>query len=241
MNEHSRFDLREPAEETIIWKYLDLAKYLALLKTRQLHLAPATEFWDKYEGDIARAQKKSLLEKYGQDQYESLVQSFDKLRERTYVSCWTENEFESDAMWRIYTGASYGVAIESTYGRLRALLPRANREQQRGLAQFCGSINYIDFKSEILEQDCYKLAYFFKRKSFEHEREGRVVVHDMRGDQAEGPRKIQLTQAQIDSLIVKVHLSPGAPSWFKDLVYEVNKDYGLDREPIPSALDEAPE
>jgi hypothetical protein len=227
--------IREPPPDTVIWKYLDLAKYLALLKTRCLHLAPATEFWDRYEGDIGVVQKRALIRKYGEEKYERAMSFFERLREHTYVSCWTENEFESDAMWRIYTGANYGVAIRSTYERLKSLLP-----ESAGLAHHCGRVNYVDFKRDILDLDSYSLPYFYKRRSFEHEREVRMILQDLSGAKLPA-KKIQLSPRQINDLILSVHLSPGAPSWFKSLVHDINYDYGLERDPVLSSLDESPE
>ncbi len=231
--------IEEPSENTIVWKYLDFAKYMALLKTRCLHLAPATEFWDKYEGDIGVVQKKALIKKYGPETYEELKKKIQRLRQHTYVSCWTENEFESDAMWRIYTGASYGVAICSTYGRLKSLIPPLEGE----LACHCGKVNYVDFKKDVLALEAYSLPYFYKRRSFEHEREVRVLIQEAepRDDEPAPSKKIQLNAQQVNDLILSVHLSPGAPVWFSELVRDVNRDYGLDREPVVSALDEVPE
>ena len=228
--------IEEPAEGTLIWKYLDLAKYLALLKSHCLHLAATTEFVDRYEGDIGTAQRRLLIEKHGRPVYDQAMRRIDTLRKRTYVSSWTENEFESDAMWRIYTGASYGVAVRTTYGRLKATLPRP----EEGLVYYCGRVSYVNFKTHLLELDDYCLPYFYKRRTFEHEREVRVILQDTR-PRAEGPgRKISLRPGQINELVMSVHLSPGAPLWFGELVRDVNKDYGLDRDPIPSALDEEP-
>lgn len=236
-------DIKEPARDTVIWKYLDLAKYLALLRTRNLHLAPTTEFCDRYEGDIGVVQKKALVRAHGQERYEELMEKYRFLRERTYVSCWTENEFESDAMWRIYTGAIYGVAIRSTYGRLRDVFADA-RKPNTGLVTYIGRVNYVDFSNELLNLESYHLPFFYKRRSFEHEREVRMVLQDLSAiDQTvEAPpsHAVSLTRDELNGLISSLHLSPGAPNWFKALVRDVNFDYGLDREPIPSALDEIP-
>lgn len=40
-------------------------------------------------------------------------------RQTTFVSCWSASDHELHALWRIYCGATEGVAIQTTFGRLR--------------------------------------------------------------------------------------------------------------------------
>lgn len=228
--------IREPPPSTRIWKYLDLAKFLALLRYRCLHLAPTTEFSDRFEGDIGSVQRKKVIDRYGEEKFEQIRDFLRRLRERTFVSCWTENEFESDAMWRIYTGASYGVALQSTYERLKNLLP----SDAGNLTCTAGRVNYVDYNTEILNLESYFHPYFYKRKSFEHEREVRILLQEKAGGPSSEAQKIELDRRQLNELIESLHLSPGAPNWFRVLVRDICRDYGLDLEPIRSALDEEP-
>ena len=44
----------------------------------------------------------------------------------------------------------------------------------------------------------------------------------------------------LTELIDRVHVAPGAPSWFKDLVQRVCVKYGVDKAVIQSSLDADP-
>src|SRR6202040_560368 len=51
-----------------------------------------------------------------------------------YVNCWHMNEYESDAMWRLYSTANETICVQSTFKRLA-----------EGLSSYvsAGEVNYI--------------------------------------------------------------------------------------------------
>ena len=86
------------------------------------------------------------------------------------VSSWHINEYESFAMWQIFTQKSEGLAIQSTLGRLQqALIPENQYEQH------IGAVNYIDYKKEYIPFDNAFFPFFLKRKSFKYERKIRII------------------------------------------------------------------
>ena len=42
-----------PSDETIIWKYLDLSKFLDMLLSKQLFMSRSDKFEDQYEGTFS--------------------------------------------------------------------------------------------------------------------------------------------------------------------------------------------
>ena len=81
------------------------------------------------------------------------------------MSSWHINEYESFAMWQIFTQNNEGLAIQSTIGRLqKALKPEIN------FSQFIGEVNYIDYKKEYIPFDDMFFPFMFKRKSFQYEK-----------------------------------------------------------------------
>jgi len=76
------------------------------------------------------------------------------------------NTKESDLKWRAYAGAN-GVAIESTYGRLRSVLPEWI---------FIHEVEYIDYERDRMINGHSLAPIFYKRKEFADERELRAVV-----------------------------------------------------------------
>lgn len=53
-------------------------------------------------------------------EYIKQVYNFNKyVRKHTYISCWHANEFESAAMWDLYSKNDASVAIETTYAEIK--------------------------------------------------------------------------------------------------------------------------
>ena len=64
-------------------------------------------------------------------------------REKIVISSWHINEYESFAMWQIFTKNNEGLAIQSTIKRLQEAL-----KPETKTTQYIGEVNYIDYKKE---------------------------------------------------------------------------------------------
>jgi hypothetical protein len=123
-------------------------------------------------------------------------------------------------MWQIFTQNSEGLAIQSTIGRLqKALNPENNYNQ------YIGEVNYIDYKKEYIPFDDMFFPFLFKRKSFQYEREVRIIT-----DVAE--TKITLNDGlkinvDISQLIEKIYIHPKSENWYKNLVIELVEKLGF--------------
>ncbi len=139
---------QQPPDPSIrIWRYMDFAKYVSLLVTKELWFSCTDKLGESFEGKLgdpfegtfsratAEELRKELLtlirggelpkETNIDEMVESQVQGNQWLREWTYVNSWHMNERESAAMWRLYARTNEAVAIQSTYARLRDCLPSA--------------------------------------------------------------------------------------------------------------------
>ena len=144
-------------------------------------------------------------------------------RVQTYISCWHENEVESEAMWRLYSNfLENAVAIRTTYNGLYLALGRDPRID-------IGKVQYQNGYADINN------AYWRKRKSFMHEREVRAVLTILNCN--EMGVKID---CDLSILIEEVFVSPSAPNWFVELVNDVNEKYGVKVQVSPSELLEEP-
>ena len=154
--------------DTIVWKYLDLSKFLDLLLSQKLFMSRSDKFEDQYEGTFSEPTFEEI-KKLATDNPDFL--NFYKThREKVAISSWHINEYESFAMWQIFTQNSEGLAIQSTIGRLqKALKPETN------INQYIGEVNYIDYKKEYIPFDDMFFPFLFKRKSFQYEREVRII------------------------------------------------------------------
>jgi hypothetical protein len=102
---------------TIVWKYLDLSKFVDLLLNRKLFMSRSDKFEDQYEGTFSEPTFEEIR-KLSIDNPDFL-DYYKTRRKNVVISSWHINEYESFAMWQIFTQKSEGLAIQSTLGRLQ--------------------------------------------------------------------------------------------------------------------------
>jgi hypothetical protein len=197
---------------TIVWKYLDLSKFLDLLLSQKLFMSRSDKFEDQYEGTFSEPTFEEI-KKLAINNPEFL-NYYKTHREKVAISSWHINEYESFAMWQIFTQNSEGLAIQSTIGRLqKALVPETN------LKQYIGQVNYIDYKKEYIPFDDLFFPFLFKRKSFQYEREVRIISDTSDTDiTINDGIKINV---DINQLIDKIYIHPKSENWYKNLVIEL--------------------
>jgi hypothetical protein len=183
--------------DPILWRYMDIGKFVSLLSTHSLYLPAARNFPDRFEGTINQAtyqayksRMEEALTAAGKKEIEflrvrhedawieipvvpddpaiGLHRAMEAMRARTYVSCWHENSHESEAMWRLYVpDLAQGIAIRTTGHLLNAALPTGLK---------CRKVEYMDYAGEaellLLTDPFYK-----KRIAFAHEQEWRIIKH----------------------------------------------------------------
>ncbi|NHM02201.1 hypothetical protein [Flavobacterium difficile] len=209
--------------DTIVWKYLDLSKFLDLLMSRKLFMSRSDKFEDQYEGTFSEPTFEEI-KRLSQNKPEFL-DYYKSHREKVVVSSWHINEYESFAMWQIFTQNNEGLAIQSTIGRLQKAL-----KSEINYSQFIGEVNYIDYKKEYIPFDNMFFPFMFKRKSFQYEREVRII-----SDLSENNIKINdglKIDIDVNQLIEKIYIHPKSENWYKKLVIElVSKlDYTIEIE-----------
>jgi hypothetical protein len=243
-----------------IWRYVDLAKFVGMLATGKLHFTCISDFKDPYEGWLPRSYMKALtdlnrtyLDQMRQtrdaiadhypsidpDKLDTVVQDaqrhlnmqqlFRETNSKFGAICWHINEGESEAMWQLYGAAGSGIAIESTKDRLERALT--------GDGIHIDAVRYMNFEDDPIEKGHRYLMPFIKRKSFEHERELRAIV--MLPESGKGA----LMPCDMDTLIAKIHIAPGAPPFYADAVrYVIDRaDAKITAPVMPSRQLDAPD
>lgn len=213
---------------TIIWKYLDLSKFLDLLLSRKLFLSRSDKFEDQYEGTFSEPTFEEI--KRLSENNPEFLSYYKSHREKVVVSSWHINEYESFAMWQIFTQNSEGLAIQSTIGRLQKAL-----EVEKDTQQYIGEVNYIDYKKEYIPFEDTFFPFLFKRKSFQYEREVRVLS-DLSDQQIKINDGIKI-DIDINQLIEKIYIHPKSENWYKKLVIELVSKLGFDFEIEKSDLE----
>ncbi|SHF78597.1 hypothetical protein SAMN05444396_101383 [Flavobacterium segetis] len=207
---------RDP--NTVVWKYLDLSKFLDLLMSQKLFMSRSDKFEDQYEGTFSEPTFEEI-KKLSIDNPDFL-KHYKTHREKVAISSWHINEYESFAMWQIFTQNNEGLAIQSTIGRLQRSLQLENEFEQ-----YIGEVNYIDYKKEHIPFDDLFFPFLFKRKSFQYEGEVRVITDiGESGIQINEGLKISV---DINELIEKIYIHPKSENWYKNLVIQLVKELGF--------------
>lgn len=221
-------------EESLkIWKYMDFPKFASMLTTGSLYFACPSQFNDPYEGSVPRSHARAeseIVHKLVDDilalrphfaaQSSDSVERLDDLMRtlrsnlrtapkkavlRFGVSCWHLSEYESEAMWRLYSALGQGIAIESTIGKLKASLGRREGVQ-------IDAVRYVDFDQAQIEKGHRHYTLFMKKKCFEHEKELRATI--LLPQEGKGIP----VSCDLDVLISRVHVSPFVESYMRDTV-----------------------
>lgn len=226
---HPCFDT--PADNTMIWRYMNFTKFVSLLETKKLYLSRSDKFEDPFEGSWPKLNVEHRLDGLPLPQEQImkinklLSSSSQKMLEHIYINCWHMNTCESDAMWRIYVHGNEGVAIQTTINQLKeSITDKTN--------VYIGRVKYIDYKHDfipIYNQSNIFDPFLYKRNSFSHENEVRVVALGNIERLANGEGE-ELLGVNIDIepsvLIQNIYVAPFAALWFHNLVQSILVKYG---------------
>ena len=207
---------------------IELIENIIKVKNHALSISPlpdevksdaALEF-DKLRGDI--------------ESYPARMESvYFNLMSCVVVNCWHQNDFESEAMWKLYSDSHKGIAIQTTAESLldSVIDPRSS-------AIYFSEIKYINYDSPDLKPgDCVvngNIGPLLKRTAFQHENEARLYfspkMNYSKPDEAKpAPEFIAV---DINKLIHKVFISPYASEPFPSSVKCVLKMFGISDDKI---------
>lgn len=258
-NEKQQYELLPP-DETTVWRYLSLAKFLALLKTKSIFFSRADFFDDPFEGSFTEGSLKEDAAKWGDWGIESLHHAYfvsKNIPFHSFISCWHASEVESVALWKIYAKEEGGVAIKSTIGDLKKAFPSiTDRIDNKLVTQDIYRVQYIDYRTVHPHLNNLAGPLCYKRQAFSYEQEIRVIrqviptVPKPREGHPDG-RAIQISKksvntgleiaVNIDELVKAIYLTPFSPSWLLPTICGTIKAFGKDIDCSRSNIDELPE
>lgn len=243
-----------PSLDAKLWRYQDFAKFVSLLDSKKLFFTRADSFEDPFEcargfnfqkdfiyandENYLRLKVTTQLKDSGNNnpcdaeieatlaiEKENYLKQQEEKRKNYFVSCWHENERESEGMWKLYTSAlSQGVAVQTTAERLCLALGNDSFKM--------GKVKYTSYDKPLEDS---QTPVWYKRDSFGHEREVRVVIKDV-GSSDKG----KLIPVDLETLIENIYVSPTATPWLADLVENVMHQYGIDKPVLYSQLNDKP-
>lgn len=236
-------------EEIRVWRYMDFTKFVSLVDSRRLYFTRADKFDDPFEGSwpkmnvVARQYVPPEIPPEAQDNFRRHMASMSEINRNwpkfNAINCWHMNDHESAAMWKLYLKSDEGIAIQSTYRKLKDAITDDEKF-------FLGTVKYIDYESEWIDAGNLLSPFVHKRKSFEHEREVRAVItkwptgetgFDFAQETIGHGLKLRV---DLERLIENIYVAPSAPNWFSGLVSAVVQRYGYSFSVVHSRLNEQP-
>jgi hypothetical protein len=230
---YPRFE--EPKDREKVWRYMDFTKFMWLIDQSALYFARTDTFLDKWEGAYPKQNSITHLGLYKDNGQDRII----NLRKRSgtfyYISCWHLSEYESAAMWDLYKKADVGIGVQSTYQRLRDSI----KDDFLTDPMHFTKVKYIDYENERFEGPIPELGalepLFHKRKSYEHEKELRIITSNLLSDDSkkyvDSPRGVSFP-VDLQTLLQNVYISPKSGRWFKELVESVLRKYELVDVPV---------
>lgn len=240
----------QPENEDIkVWRYMDFTKLVSLIDSQSLYFTRVDKFEDPFEGSFPKtnvAAREFVPEGIPAEQHDSYLKAMRGMGKTNKqfpryntINCWHMNKHESAAMWKLYLKSDEGIVIQSTYAKLKKSL--IDDEMI-----FLGTVKYIDYDTEYIDEGNVYSPFIHKRMSFAHEQEVRALLSkwpitekgfDYTQETIEHGLQIKV---DIETLIERIYIAPSAPAWFADIVKAVITRYGYNFEVVHSKLNENP-
>jgi hypothetical protein len=216
---------RSLKDEDVLWRYLDVAKFLDFIHNHTLFFSRGDQFEDKFEGAFTDSLKHGIELAYKENNIDFSYEEFrSRLRERVFVNCWHQSVDDSMAMWSISGRSSCSVAITATVGQLRKSL----EDQDLHYLIYIEKVEYVNhWDDPKLDLRPYSRVFAYKNKAYEFEKEVRILID--RFDEFETPMTdtgmpIKVTP---QTLLHSIVIAPEAPPWFETLVRAVSERYEI--------------
>jgi hypothetical protein len=243
----------EPQENTPMVKYIDLAKFISILKNKSLFFCRIDKLEDKFEGTLPLDTHKHIVaeSKYLRDVRKFFTRHISdeelensatdqlnwqsKLRSITCVNCWNEFKGESYALWKIYAGMDQGIMIKTDFSKLIQAFRNCNQKI------FCSRVKYIDYQKDYMDFGNTMIPFVHKHRAYTYENEIRLI-HEVTHNQwkydwdSEEYNSGIMIPIDINFLIDNIYINPFAPQWFKPLIEDLIKKYFLNCQVSDSIL-----
>ncbi|MFC1626152.1 DUF2971 domain-containing protein [Pseudomonadota bacterium] len=213
-----------------LWRYIPLISLLDLLQTGELRLPRADSFEDIQEGHIGLD---AILKSFPTIQLYQHKEALERQNTECFVSCWHLSSSESLAMWKVYGGHAFSVALVSNVGKVVS----ACHEHCKDLSStgMFGEVIYDNYVSDgkiNVETMGLPFGYrdlpvpisiqtlFMKAQAFSYEQEWRLVLHKPSIKQS----SIRISIPNIEEFIEAIYISPEAPEWMIESIKRLISD-----------------
>lgn len=226
-----------PPDDVVLWRYMDFTKFVSLLEKSALFFPRADKLDDPFEGYWPISAVKIEI---SPSEAATLSDIYKACIPLTLISCWHEKPHESEAMWKLYSRETDGVAIRTDFGSLMDSFGTNHRWMP-------GRVNYIDHETSypaFPPMGSFWAPFLHKRKSFEHEHEVRIIIQDIPDEFPFDLSPIyddgNYYEVDLSILIHEVVVAPYAQDWLVELVKSVAARYDLEASVNKSRLGAPP-
>lgn len=212
----------EVSNDTVIWKYMDISKFISLISRKSLWLARADTFKDEHEGIFPFEMQKALnliyrkFEEKGElsDGPINNTSDFQQyLIKNAYISCWHQNIEENMVMWEIYGKTLNSVAIRTT---VQDLIDSVDIKYLKKVGSRIAFEPVIYKNPEDVPGELdYDTPFFIKRAHFHFEKEMRLYIssYSAQSPNIDNPLGHEIP-INIDNLVKGLYVHPDAADWF---------------------------
>jgi len=195
--------------DTPIYRIFSLERFSNIIVSRENGLVHPSKWDDPFENFLLKNQAKMT---------DGTNVSLSQLSASWYGQCWTRN-FDSDAMWRIYSHCKDGVRVKTTvralfsnfydsadkFASLKYLIGSVEYKQREEIERFLAATTFTDI---ALGGQPHKFAksLLIKRSEFSHENEIRLLFHDLKGNH--GKNGVAVFPFNWDIILSEVALDP---------------------------------
>lgn len=215
------------SDDTILWQYMSLTKFLFLIRNRKLHFHRIDDLMDKDEGVLSALDKKYMSFFSNSIEWEEYLEND---RKRSFVSCWINYPTEQSLMWYAY--GKGGVAIRTSAGDFRRAMEIDEEHEVNMVA-----VRYINKECESAQIPGARLNWLrfptTKRMFFEMENEVRLLYFD--SDRQCKDKGIDL-DIEIEKLILEIKVASTVPEYVFRLICQEVNEAGLMVVPVMSEI-----
>lgn len=245
-----------------LYRYIELDKFLHMIITGKIPLVRVTCFSDIFEAtypakSVAKTQEyflKRTIEILGEDFVNSHPADINTKRQNAllwrkgyFVSSWHANDYESEAMWRIYANYNKGIALETNIDKLVKNIPDDYNNQGYSHPVMFSEVSYMDYETmdEIIykNEESYRNFFysdcFIKRKSFEYENEVRIVTHIEIGSRYLEPipglpeiepdieGNVMFLPFDLNNVVNRIVIAPECPNYYFDIISSICDKFNI--------------
>jgi hypothetical protein len=219
--------------DVTIRRYLTLDKFLDLVRTGELHFAPASAMSDSKEGHFTPADQRSRekrLARIGARGLEIARQAWTTMAisnaKTVVLSCWSMGSDEDPRMWSEYAPSRDAIALETSVQALQSAL---------GHEFLAVPVRYVDRDTAELPSATLDALepFFFKGLDYQWEREVRFIANMEMGKRLATPRRVKVVPSRVPLRFV---LAPTASASRENEVRDLLSGWEPGLQVFPSRL-----